>query len=101
MGEIFAIRCAGCGVERTEHLGVGMAAQARELLGCAGCRRFVVFEEDLFAADDERRPRACPDCAGALHEVLVDADDRPSHAPIGTCPVCGGDLVGESIGLWD
>lgn len=113
MGEMVAIECRSCGVARDESLGCGTLGYCYELLGCAACREFVLFEERALTPLEDRPPRQCPTCAGPLHEVLNDSavtgeqglfavDPSDDSAPaIGTCPKCGGELVGGAIGLWD
>lgn len=113
MGYMVTTQCRGCATTRDDHLGCGMLGYCYELLGCAACREFVLFEEHALAPLEERPPRVCPTCAGPLHEVLngsvatgeqglfaVDPSDDAAPA-IGTCPRCDGELVGGAIGLWD
>jgi len=113
VGFMVTVQCRSCGVVRDENLGCGMLGYCYELLGCAACREFVLFEEHALAPLEERPPRECPTCAGPLHEVLDDpsvageqglvaVDPSDDSAPtIGTCPKCDGELVGGAFGLWD
>ena len=111
MGDILSIKCESCAVERVDYVGCGMAGAYSELLGCTGCRQFVLYTVVVFGAAVDQPLRECPDCVAPLTEVLADASDHKtvsydfdgefSGASIGECPICKGRLHGGSIGIWD
>jgi len=100
MGDLIRLNCTGCGIDRTEYLGVGMSLEGQELCACYRCRRFVrkrikwaptTGADDAWTTVPELSELKCPYCRKPV--VPFERGDR--------CPICESPVDLQPIGIWD
>jgi len=94
VGEILRVVCERCGLNRDVFNGVGMSGLGETLCACYRCERLVMKKWSVHDDPSKQDNFTCPYCKHPIQPMPVDGRNPD-------CPTCDGQLVVESIGMWD